>query len=63
MLLDLLKCSSHLFYNFQVLTFIQEMLPSIASLNNLVLLRDSDDGSVISEGEDGQETPSQHFAW
>jgi hypothetical protein len=39
------------------------MLPSIASLNNLVLLRDSDDGSVISEGEDGQETPSQHFAW
>jgi hypothetical protein len=38
------------------------MLPSVASLNNLVLLRDSDDGSGISANEE-QETPSQHYAW
>ncbi len=50
------------FYCSKVLTFIQEMLPSVASLNNLVLLRDSDDGSAMSVVEE-QETPSQHYAW
>jgi hypothetical protein len=49
--------------HFKVLTFIQEMLPSVASLNNLVLLRDSEDGSTMSGADEEQEPPSQHYAW
>jgi len=45
----------------QVVTLIQEMLPSVACLNNLVLLKDSENGSVASE--DDVELPVQHYAW
>ncbi len=46
----------------QVVTLIQEMLPSVACLNNLVLLRESEDGSDASD-DDEIELPVQHYAW
>lgn len=45
----------------QVVTLIQEMLPSVACLNNLVMLRESEDGSESSDDE--IELPVQHYAW